>query len=756
MVSVWRLLSGRDSSTKASAAADSRGSDHGVVQAVLALLGFVMATVLVMWPALSDNSNTVMGDIQPNDATAGGVWQGWQLASLTPFSAHTSILNAPFGAAFWHSIDVTALGWILPQWLFAHIFGSVGSWNVTLALGFVTDGMAMFGLVRWLVRSDWVAFVAGLLYAFSPFHVEESYAHIGYVYSWIFPLILWAGLAFIARPSGRRSPLLGLTVAVAAYVDGYYIVFALLLAAIVAACGLVGAAALGVDRRRLVIGLAQAGVVYAVVVMPVLVLSSQVSQNVIGAFGRSQQYVYFYSARFWEYFIPWTQSVIWGSLVTHTVNSLLGRGRGSGVLERSLYLGGVVIILAVALWVGMVRKGRVGSWDRTRIPIRLLGWTLLACAAVTMVCSFASVGPIPGFPILVWYIVPIWRVYTRLFVVVDCAVVVAATVTLAYLYDAGQRSNVEGQRSKVESGTSKVDEDASTSGTWGSRLGWSPRWWRLAAPVLAMLALADGGAFLPWSGWSYAANTPIPYHWLAAHQGGIVADYPMLRPPKWAYETYLAYQPYYRHPLFNGAAPGTFANTVESGLQDLSDPQTIPALRHFGVRYIVIDSFFYRHRPYLHAHLDLRGVRKIDSQFSFTLYRIVPGQPSIGMVRVNSGFYLEMPGIPHMHRWMSSATAELGILPFTSWSRARFSCLVSSWLEPRELRVSQNGVVLWHGEVPAGSKPTRISFLVARHGPLVLRANPGPTFAKGFQGRHSFALDIYDLSLSPEPGVGSH
>ena len=61
---------------------------------------------------------TVMGAQQPSDATAGGVWQAWQMANLAPFALHTSAIGFPAGAPFWQPTFVTALAWMAPMWLF--------------------------------------------------------------------------------------------------------------------------------------------------------------------------------------------------------------------------------------------------------------------------------------------------------------------------------------------------------------------------------------------------------------------------------------------------------------------------------------------------------------------------------------------------------------------------------------------------------------------------------------------------------------
>jgi hypothetical protein len=701
-------VSGIPSSARAGGDHSKRGLQPAVA-ALAALAGYLAITILVMWPAISHGSTTVMGDIQPNDATAGGVWLGWQLQSLTPFATHTAALNAPFGTSLWQPTYITALAWVLPLWLFAHLFGAVGSWNAALVLGYVADGMAMFGLVTWLLKTRWIAFVAGVLFAFSAFNLEASYSHIGYLYTFIFPLILWTGLAMLARPSSGRGLLFGLSVAAAAYVDGYYIVFAPILAVILAAGGLIGNRRLGIDRSSLLKPLALGAALYVLLVIPIVATYLNARSSVTQEVGRSEATVYFYGARLWEYFLPWSQSPIWGHWVGGLWKDLLGKGRGSGVLERTLYLGFGVVLLAAGCWIGLAMSRRFAKWEQPRLPVRFLAVMLPAAALAAMLSSFAAIGPVPGVPILIWHVEPFWRVYSRLFIAVDSLLVMAAALTLAFL--AADRR----------------------------------RW---LAPLLAVLAVADGCAFLPWSSWSYTYNAVAAYSWLAAHpDGSIVAAYPLLQPPKWAYEFYLSFQPYQRHPLFNGAPIGSPGDSIERGLADLSDPQTLPGLWHYGVRYVIVDTKFYQPLPNPNATLAPVGLQPIASDFDVTLFRIKPQLPSLGIVTVKSGFYQEMVGIPHMHRWMSGSRGKLGIVPFSGWTRAHLTFLIRSYGRPRTLTIIQDGSEIWRGSVSA-SVPTPVSMLVARHGALTLRTSPAAQFVPGFTVSHYFSLNVFDFSLS--------
>lgn len=700
-------------------AVPTRRAAGPAIGALVAPAIFLALTVLAMWPALSDLSNTVMGAVQPGDATSGGVRLAWQLLVLPPFSGHSSYLGAPQGTPFWQFTFDTAVVWIVPQWFLAHLVGPVASWNLALALGFFLDGLCMFGLIRWLTRTTWIAIVAGALYAFSPFHVEEAYAHIGYVWTWIFPLIIWAGLLLFKRPTVSRGAIFGLSAGVAGYIDPYYLLFAPLLASLLWACALIGARVLGVPRMALVKAGGAAALSALLMVTP-LGLAYGLAPAAARGFVQSRSSlrpILFQRARLWEYVVPWRDSPIWNRVTGGWVRDQLGQVQPT---ETSLYLGGFVILAALGYVIWALLGGAASSEAEGLTPERaialpnsFLAPTLVVVTAVLVVFSFAYVGPVPSLPTLLWRIVPFWRVFTRLDVVIDSLVLMAASLALVAL-----------SRSRRS-------------------------WW---APALAALAVVDGTAIFPWSSWSYAANTPAAYIWLARHQdGGIVAVYPMLPPVLPAYQSYVTFQEVHHHPLFDGALPGSSHSRLEHGLADINDPQTVPTLRRLGVRYVVLDRTLYDN-VYRPGSIDwsrvrLGGLALILRRDGVRLYRVRPGPRSAGALTVIDGFGVEHPFLPRVERWMAGSTARLGLRRFRS-GPLRVSFRARSYKKPmprRYLWVRQSGRVVWRGWVTEAG--TSVTFVTRGSAPLSLTSRPGSVHVAGFLDTRS--IDVIRLSVTP-------
>jgi hypothetical protein len=681
---------------------------------VIAAATFGLLTLLTMWPALTQ-SNTVMGSVQPGDATAGGVRLGWLLTMFTPFSGHSEYLGAPQGASFWPFTYYTAVGWIVPQWVFAHLAGATGSWNLDIALGFVLDGLATYGLVKWLTGKMWPGLVAGVLYAFSPFHVEESYAHIGYVWTWIFPLILWSFLWLVRKPSVLRGVLVGALVGVGGYLDPYFLLFGPMLATVLAFAALVGAPLLKVSRRAVATSVAAAGGASLVAVLPLAVLyeTAPSSARWLVSNRTTLRTSRFIRAQLWEYVVPWGNSSLWGRWTSGWIAAHLGN---VPPLETSLYVGAGVVVLCVGWWIWWLGVGRLSEVGRTAyqshitVPVAFLAPTLLFATIVMLVCSLGNLGALPGFPALVWRVLPLWRAMSRLDAVVDCLVVVASALALSQL--------------------------------WRGRFKW-------IVPVVTLLTLVDATAILPWQSWSYASHTPPAYTWLANHpDGGIVAEFPMLPPDLPAYIDYSTYQVVAQHPLFNGALPGSQHANVERGIADLHDAQTLPTLRRFGVRYVVVDRPLYDNPPgFWHwSELQLPGLKLLTSGNGVRLYRVLPGPVASAVLTVRNGFGIEHPFEAAVERWMSGGSASLGIDLFGSLEvHVQFQARSYKVPTPtRQLRVYQAHKLVWSGV--ATEDGTIVSFNTQSAAPIIIRCSPGSVHVPGFLDRRS--VDIIRLSVT--------
>lgn len=100
-------------------------------------------------------------------------WFDYSLTHLLANPLHNSYLFYPIG------LDM--IDCILPLILFVpvtHFFGSVVSYNLYVLLSFILAAYGMYLLGDYLLEDKYVAFISGIIFAFSPFHFASAIGHL--------------------------------------------------------------------------------------------------------------------------------------------------------------------------------------------------------------------------------------------------------------------------------------------------------------------------------------------------------------------------------------------------------------------------------------------------------------------------------------------------------------------------------------------------------------------------------------------------
>jgi hypothetical protein len=177
-------------------------------------------------------------------------------------------------------------------------------YNVLLIAGFWLSGVATYVLVERLTRSPQAAFISGLIYASSSFHLEH-YSHLELQITLWMPLALLALHMFVSTGRWRYAMFLALAGVAQLYSSMYYAAFFVIYVAAI------GAGLLVVYRppiRRLIVPLVTATAVAAVLAAPI-VGPFIAAQPVKGE--RSEAEIRFYSATPLDYVRPHTRSAVW-------------------------------------------------------------------------------------------------------------------------------------------------------------------------------------------------------------------------------------------------------------------------------------------------------------------------------------------------------------------------------------------------------------------------------------------------------------
>lgn len=120
------------------------------------------------------------------------LWNIWWVNFAT-LNLHTSIYMTKF--LYWPVGVNLAFQTLTPvSALLAAPFTAVNlvfAYNILFFLGFALSGLTMFILADYLVKNKYAAFIAGIVFSFSAFHIAQSYTHIDFIMlEWV-PLFLY-------------------------------------------------------------------------------------------------------------------------------------------------------------------------------------------------------------------------------------------------------------------------------------------------------------------------------------------------------------------------------------------------------------------------------------------------------------------------------------------------------------------------------------------------------------------------------------
>jgi hypothetical protein len=359
----------------------------------------------------------------------------------------------------------------------ARPLGLVAAYNLLVLSSFPLAAAAAYLLARYVIGSHLGAMVAGLAYAFLPFHVAHATGHPHVAQTQWLPLYFLALWQCFDRPDLRRALFL-LASAAAVALSNFYggLIAAVLSPVALVAYGVVSPRGPGEDRRR---RLALTGLTLAAAAAAGLLLIHLVAPAVLlrpGAFAFPRSDLFLYSAKWWSYLVPAADHPLAGSRVREF---WAGRGLEDALLEQQVGVGWSLLALgALPLWLWL--RG-----DRTSLAARSAP-VLASVAVAALLCSLSPERRIGLLTIvrpsaLLYAVAPMFRAYARFGLVVGLMTALLAGGGVACLW------------------------------RWPSSAG------RCAAVLLLGLAALEYAPFPPWR-WRDVLPTRA-HRWLAGQPG---------------------------------------------------------------------------------------------------------------------------------------------------------------------------------------------------------------------------------------------
>jgi len=479
---------------------------------LVAVLAAVAAALLMGSVALAP-ADRVYG--LPSDPL-GEVWRlsqfdSGEIALVGDDVSHEA--NVPSGVPLRRPADASQVLYDAPAAVLAMVLGPVPAYSLLVFLAFWTTAVAGYGAARSLSVGRLGSALTGGLFTLTPVHMLEAQLHVGLAFVFMLPVLVVLGVRVIERPSSRGGALFAGALGLCAYITAYLFLEALAVAVGVAAAAVVLAVTDGGARAPLAHAVGAAVLVLGVLLAPLLVVLATHHGGLAPELNRSLADVATFSLPLSAYLDPRT--------------SLLGAV-------------GVALALAGLVW------GRASQMAR-----RVLGLVASAGILISLRPELSLLGldvPMPSK--LIHSVIPYWRVFGRVSIVVALAGALLAAIAL-------------------------------------DRLATDRRpFLRLAAIGLAVVAVADLIEHPPPA--AADRGQPDPVAEVLAKGRGAVAEYPLFGFDNDQLGVYLFRQLRHRKRLLNGSVTGTLAADLAGAAAAANAQEAREALTLAGVRDIAV------------------------------------------------------------------------------------------------------------------------------------------------------------------------
>ena len=564
---------------------------------------FVVLSLIFTYPLIFRMGSCIYGYGGDSAATVYSLWRmkyTWGKGMPYYFNA---LVASPFGVDFSGGIQSLPLVKFFGKWL-AILTSEVLAYNLIILLSFPLTGITMYYLVHHLTKNKVVSLVSGIIFAFCPYHLTHSWAHLSLSNIQWMPLYVLTLFKLDENRSYVNALLCALAFCLNALSDPHYGYFmgvctvAFLLFKLLSGWRPVGellgrqvapppcplppgerapkATRRGeIKARGIKVGLVAVVVALAIILpfhyraLKTAFLEPKTEAIASMGYVRPFKDLFYKSAKPLNYFLPAVEHPLLGKYTRRFLGSIF-YGRTAG--EHTLYLGCVPVLLslvAIRNW----RKRRKKSPDLQGKPLGrqlpvtnrpvgsghdfIIGFFIFA-GMVAFIFSqppYWQVGPlrIPFPSYFMHKILPMVRVYARFGIVVMLSVSVLAGIGLANIL-----SKIANRKSRI----------AITS-------------------LLIGLVLFE---FWNWPPYRVTdvSQTPAVYEWLAKRQGDFaIAEYPLTRSSNHVHYEYLFWQRIHQKPMVNGAMPGTYAEKIRKSIIDIADPETPGVLAWLGAKYVI-------------------------------------------------------------------------------------------------------------------------------------------------------------------------
>lgn len=531
---------------------------------------YVFFTLFYMGPSFYNCNDAVYGF---GDSTGGPIWRN-SLEGQPLLGGYEKETNFPTGESLYSPVNIVSLVQLVFMRVTNPIVGDVCAYNLYNATGYITTALVTFAFIMYLTRSKWIALLAGYAVAYTPYVQSKIGGHPSYAFGALLVALIWLSLILIRNPRIKIGVFMGIILSICAYIDPYFILLSatimLPIALIIVACIIVRLRKsvhrdwLRAISRALLAAIVVFGVLSAPIAYTRIKDAAIIESSVTGIRGNVFGAAMLCSNKPIDYVLPdplnfYLLKIFGEKYISSNIAHRNWCGYGESRVSISLV---AISLLAIATAVLLVRR-------RLRMnasPISANNSLKLATGTIIAVGSAAIlVGLPPEFlgittpSGVVLKITETWRIFAREYLVVNIAVIVLFAIALKYLAQFIGR-----------------------------------KWVGVLIYLLIFLGISfEYQINPPFSPpvFSYSRDVPQVYRQIKNDPNiKAIAEYPIDRLGL-EYDSavyYLTMQAVHGKAILNPASLKDPNESLHMAIRDLSDPQSIPALRQLGIHYVVI------------------------------------------------------------------------------------------------------------------------------------------------------------------------
>lgn len=545
------------------------------------------------WYVILNISSTLYGG--PGDHTAGLIWL-YETDSSSPWWNKSSMSAAPFGENLWNPAYIFSQLVYIIFWVAATATQSgIAGYNIITILGFMISYLVFYRVAIKLINGPkLITALVSYLVSFTPFALFlNGVGHLSYIIAPAYvALLLYMTHNIMNSVDIRKSVTIsGILLGGAWVIDPYFVLFgfmtwgAILVSILVSQFSNIKSFLTPLKIKAVIATILIALAMYVPLIVYARVNAEAVASNVLSVRADIKEDANQYSARLKDYLLPSASN----PLVPKSVKELKEQSFHGNDPTFTLY-GGVLFYLLIIFCFCIYIYQRLNK--KVVLP-SLLRLSLACCLAATILFLFSlpptfQIGDlsIAGPNSMIIAVTGIWRVFSRLFIFFYPLIGIAFLACYVWL-------------SEVWDPKKKIIYSLTIILLAGTSISMLPR-----DPF-------DSAKF-----WSLNADIPSTYTQVKNDSDiKILAEYPLREAPHYKGSMYFSGQLYHHKAIFNASKTFTETSTLRQSLSDLSNKQTIPALKFLGVDAIQIWQAKYGQKSIDDANTTLVSQQKFTSIF---------------------------------------------------------------------------------------------------------------------------------------------